>query len=287
MNITCKINNEYIFDLLSWDGSVFRGDPSLILETSDLTTVSEILKDLKIIEIFYDEQQVATYTQYNTYEGIEYLSNIFDDQRNKFVNVLKVRLGEKNLAEKVEELDKVVNKVIDIDSMTAEEYKKYLTDEFGARGQQEIFDGVDVELTDGTVARFTYNFEDQLNLITALQTIMLAETLDIMIPYHSHHKPCAMYSGADIVRIYIGLMVHSICVQTRVNMLNNWIRSLNNKEEMLEIQYDTELPQSYVSQYETVISNSLQLVASIQKRFFPDAVEDINNGETNEGNSEE
>ena len=96
MNITCKINNEYVFDLLSWDGSVFRGDPSLILETSDLTTVSEILKDLKIIEIFYDEQQVATYTQYNTYEGIEYLSNIFDDQRGKFVNVLKVRLGEKN-----------------------------------------------------------------------------------------------------------------------------------------------------------------------------------------------
>ena len=39
MNITCKINNEYIFDLLSWDGSVFRGDPSLILETSDLITV--------------------------------------------------------------------------------------------------------------------------------------------------------------------------------------------------------------------------------------------------------
>lgn len=56
MNITCKINNEYIFDLLSWDGSVFRGDPSLILETSDLITVSEILKDLKVIEIFYDEQ---------------------------------------------------------------------------------------------------------------------------------------------------------------------------------------------------------------------------------------
>ena len=270
MNITCKINNEYIFDLLSWDGSVFRGDPSLILETSDLITVSEILKDLKTIEIFFDEQQVATYTQYNTYEGIEYLSNIFDDQRNKFVNVLKVRLGEKNLAEKVEELDKVVNKVIDIDSMTAEEYKKYLTDEFGARGQQEIFDGVDVELTDGTVARFTYNFEDQLNLLSALYTVMLVQDLTTLIPYHSHHEPCRLYPAADIVKIYMGLQANSIQKQTRVNMLNNWIRSLNDKQEMLKIKYDSELPQSYQEQYQNIITSAAALITSIKARFFPE-----------------
>ena len=270
MNITCKINNEYIFDLLSWDGSVFRGDPSLILETSDLTTVSEILKDLKVIEIFYDEQQVATYTQYNTYEGIEYLSNIFDDQRGKFVNVLKVRLGEKNLAEKVEELDKVVNKIVDIDSMTAEEYKKYLTDEFGARGQKEIFEGIDIELTDGTVARFTYNFEDQLNLLSALYTVILVQDLTTLIPYHSHHNPCKLYLAADIVKIYMGLQANSIQKQTRVNMLNNWIRSLNNKEEMLEIKYDSELPQSYQEQYQNIITNAAGLIESIKARFFPD-----------------
>ena len=270
MNITCKINNEYIFDLLSWDGSVFRGDPSLILETSDLITVSEILKDLKVIEIFYDEQQVATYTQYNTYEGIEYLSNIFDDQRGKFVNVLKVRLGEKNLAEKVEELDKVVNKIVDIDSMTAEEYKKYLTDEFGARGQKEIFEGIDIELTDGTTARFTYNFEDQLNLLSALYTVMLVQDLTTLIPYHSHHNPCKLYLAADIVKIYMGLQANSIQKQTRVNMLNNWIRSLNNKEEMLEIKYDSELPQSYQEQYQNIITNAAALIESIKARFFPD-----------------
>lgn len=281
MNITCKINNEYIFDLLSWDGSVFRGDPSLILETSDLVTVSEILKDLKVIEIFYDEQQVATYTQYNTYEGIEYLSNIFDDQRGKFVNVLKVRLGEKNLAEKVEELDKVVNKIVDIDSMTAEEYKKYLTDEFGARGQKEIFEGIDIELTDGTTARFTYNFEDQLNLLSALYTVMLVQDLTTLIPYHSHHNPCKLYLAADIVKIYMGLQANSIQKQTRVNMLNNWIRSLNNKEEMLEIKYDSELPQSYQEQYQNIITNAAALIESIKARFFldiPAALEE--NGQT-------
>ena len=166
-----------------------------------------------------------------------------------FVNVLKVRLGEKNLAEKVEELDKVVNKIIDIDSMTAEEYKKYLTNEFGTRGQKEIFEGIDIELTDGTVARFTYNFEDQLNLLSALYTVMLVQDLTTLIPYHSHHNPCKLYLAADIVKIYMGLQANSIQKQTRVNMLNNWIRSLNNKEEMLEIKYDSKLPQSYQEQY--------------------------------------
>jgi len=58
-----------------------------------------------------------------------------------------------------------------------------------------------------------------------------------------------LYLAADIVKIYMGLQANSIQKQTRVNMLNNWIRSLNNKEEMLEIKYDSELPQSYQEQY--------------------------------------
>lgn len=287
MIIKCRINGEHLFDLLRWDGQSFNANPYLELETSDLSFVKEIFDNLNKIEIYYNDNLVATYTQFNAYTSIEFLVSNYDENRKAFFDVLKVTLIQKNIIDIIDELDKTVNKVVDIDKMTASEYKEYITGIYGERGQKEIFDGTNITLGDGSTPLFTYNFEDQLNLITALQTIMLAETLDIMIPYHSHHKPCAMYSGADIVRIYIGLMVHSICVQTRVNMLNNWIRSLNDKEEMLEIQYDTELPQSYASQYEIVISNSLQLVDSIQKRFFPDAVEEIDNGETNEGNNEE
>ena len=88
-----------------------------------------------------------------------------------------------------------------------------------------------------------------------------------------------MYLGADIIRIYIGLQTNSIQIQTRVNMLNNWIRSLNDKEELLEIEYDSELPEQYEQQYETVIAASLEMINNIKRQFFPEESNEDNENE--------
>lgn len=270
MIIRCRINEEHMFDLLRWDAQSFNGNPCLELETTDLISVKQIFDNLNKIEIYYNDNLAATYVQFDGYNSIEFVALQFDSNRSAFFDVLRITLTQKNIVDIVDELDKTVNKKVDIEAMTASEYKEYITGIYSEQGQKDIFSGTNITLEDDTTPLFTYNFEDQLNLLSALQTIILAETTEIVIPYHSHHQPCSMYTGGDIVRIYMGLMINSIQIQTRVNMLNNWIRSLSTKEDMLEIKYDTDLPVEYEQQYGQIISNVLQLIENIKRRFFPE-----------------
>lgn len=279
MFYSCKINNEYIFNLLGWSVEDFNSSNILNLETSDLITVKEVFNNVQLVQIYFGDNLIASYSQFNGYKSIEFRNNLYDNQREAFFDVLKVTLDQRDLISKVDELDKIVSGAVDIESMTSEEYKKYITRVYGERGQQEIFDGCEVELSNGESYQFTYNFEDQLNLLSALSTIMLAQDMTIEIPYHSHHQPCQMYAAVDLIRIYVGLQAHSIEVQTRVNMLNNWIRSLNDKEQMKQITYDSELASPYREKYLSVMASSASMIQSILERILPKPVVPTDEGE--------
>jgi GTP-sensing pleiotropic transcriptional regulator CodY len=84
-----------------------------------------------------------------------------------------------------------------------------------------------------------------------------------------------MYTAADIVKIYMTLQSNSILIQTRVNMLNNWIRSLNNKEEILNVSYNSELPKEYQDQYDFVTETTGDLLFTIIEKFFPEQQEEV------------
>lgn len=268
MFYSCKINNEYTFDLLNWSVEEFNSSYALNLETSDLITVKEVFKNIQLIQIYFGDNVTASYSQFNEYQSIEFRNNLYDNQREVFFDVLRVSLSQRDLVAKVEELDKIINGTVNIENMSADTYKKYITKVYSERGQKEIFDGCQIMLSDNINYWFTYNFEDQLNLLSALTTIILAQNTNIMLPYHSHNNPCKMYAAADIIKIYVGLQAHSIEVQTRVNMLNNWIRSLNNKEQLLEIQYNSTLPSPYMEQYTAILQSSAGIIESILSRLL-------------------
>lgn len=46
MFYSCKINNEYTFNLLNWSVEEFNSSYALNLETSDLITVKEVFKNI-------------------------------------------------------------------------------------------------------------------------------------------------------------------------------------------------------------------------------------------------
>ena len=43
--IKCRINGEYMFDLLEWESQAFNANPCLKLETTDLARVKEVFDD--------------------------------------------------------------------------------------------------------------------------------------------------------------------------------------------------------------------------------------------------
>ena len=55
MFYSCKINNEYIFNLLGWSVEDFNSSNILNLETSDLITVKEVFNNVQLVQIYFGD----------------------------------------------------------------------------------------------------------------------------------------------------------------------------------------------------------------------------------------
>lgn len=290
------INSTETFPLFSWDAVSFRSNPQLHIATDNLAQVRDTLQDLESVKIVDDqENEVAYFTEYDGFSSISYLGRNYSGMLNGFANELVVTLTKVDLVEQVQRLDEQVNPIIDIESMSLEEYKNYKIKQFSKMGESLIFQGTDVELINGVVKNFTYNLEDQSNLLNAIFTIQALDDLTITIPYHGHAEPCELYGALDILTIYMTLQVFSTTVQTLVNMRNNWVRSCETKEEAELITFDTPLPQEWQDRANAILGPALQLVEELKKKYFPiltntddgaGAEEVSENGSENENESE-
>ena len=128
MIINARINSEEgeIFRLCEWSSSTFATNPTLLLQTDDLQRVKRVFSNITKIEIYVSNNLVASYTQYDTYGAISYDGQIFVQHENIFTDCMRVSLIRTSLVDEVNRLSELVEPVIDIDSMTVDEYRDYL-----------------------------------------------------------------------------------------------------------------------------------------------------------------
>ena len=283
MYIKVRVNkdDEKTLFLCNWNASVFEADPVLRIQSDDLRTVKDIFETITCIEIFQNEALVAEYSVYDTYSDINYAGKVFVEHENIFTDCLVVRLKKRNLAEQVERLDKQINPVYDMDSMTVEELKEYKLKQISAAGETDVFSGDRVTFKDGTSKTYTFNAEDQRNLQTYLGLIaQIPDKSTIQIAYHATDEICREYSAEDIVTIYFTLQAKLLYVQTYVNMLRNYIKTLSDKTTIKAIEYGTVLPQEYQLQMQTIMQTSLAAIEELKKYYGIDTVTPEPEGET-------
>lgn len=282
------INSNDRIPLFVWDANSFRGTPQLRLATDDLVNIRNIFENLKTIQIVDEtDTEVAFFTEYDGYTSISYLGRNFSSQLEGFANELVVFLQKTSLVEQVKRLDEQVNKVIDIEGMTLEEYKEWKINKFSEMGEQLIFAGTDVTLLNGVTKNFTYDLEDQSNLLNAIFIIQALGDLSISIPYHGHGEPCELYNARDVLAVYFTLQFFSTRIQTEVNMKINWIRSCTTKEEAMAINFDDELPEEWAARAEAIMGPALELAAQLQAQYFGDIEPIVNEETAEEGEGEE
>lgn len=271
MIIKARINGEngHIFKLCSWDSTNFDSNPLLRIQSSDLTEVKNVFSHVESIEIYVSENLVAAYSQYDAYSTISYVGEVFVQHENIFAECMEVGLKRTSLASEVADLRNKVEPVIDIEAMTVDEYRDYLLKQVGAACRQEIYDGTQVELpSTGAIEKYTYNDDDQKNLTNAMAILIIAPELP-MIPYHPSGGMCRMIPSLDLLTIYGTLQVRLTYLTTRCNFMNIWIRSIKTKEELLEINWNTDLPQEYQTRVDDIYSQSLAIMNQIKQRFLP------------------
>ena len=255
--------------LFKWSAFGFKTAPQLHLATNDLAHVTSVFVNIEKLTILdADNNIIAVFTEYDGYNSISYLGVNFSSQNNEFMDELVISLTQVDLINQVQRLDKQVNQVINTDTMDLEEFKNYKIGLISQAGEQIIFNGTDVTLLNGVVKRFTYNLEDQSNLLNAIFIIQTLGDLEIYLPYHSHGEPCELYNAKDILAIYFTLQFFSTRIQTEINMKLNWIRACDTKEEVEAITIDTPLPEVWAEHAEAIIGPTMELAKQVQETYF-------------------
>ena len=281
------INSNDRIPLFMWDANSFRSNQQLHLATDDLASIKNIFESITKISIVDESNnEFAMFTEYDGFSSISYNGRNYSAQMSSFANELIVVLTKVGLVEQVQRLDEQVNKIVDIESMTLEEYKDWKISKFSEMGEQLIFAGTEVTLLNGVTKNFTYDLEDQSNLLNAIFIIQALGDLSISIPYHGHGEPCELYNARDVLAVYFTLQFFSTRIQTEVNMKINWVRACATKEEAMAIEFNSELPEEWAARAEAIMGPALELAAQLQAQYFGDVEPIVGEEELTEGGEE-
>lgn len=130
---------------------------------------------------------------------------------------------------------------------TLDEVKEAKVAEMNKTQQDAIQSGVDVTLSDGSTERFSLTERDQTSLVgLQAQVAIGAEN----IPWHTSDEDehCKFYSNADMAKITSSALSYVTWHVTYFRDLRIYIRSLESKEEVEQVTYGMDIPESYQSE---------------------------------------
>lgn len=117
-----------------------------------------------------------------------------------------------------------------------------------------ITSGFDAELSDGESHHFSLTTQDQLNLITLSS---MALTGNNEIPYHADGELCKYYTAEDINTIVSAATTFKTYHVTYFNSLKSYITTLDNVDDILDVEYGDDIPAEYQSDILKEIKNDI------------------------------
>lgn len=259
-------NDDYTFKLCSWDAPSFESSQALIVQSDDFKYLKQAFSEINKIEIFVSDNLTAEYTTFNSFSAMSYLGSVFVKHENIFAEAIQITLTQANIAEQVKRIQEQINNVVDIESMTTEEYRTYLLDVISQRCQQEIFDGAEIETSTG-IKKFTYKAEDQTNIQSAVNILMLVPELE-SVPYHASKDSCYLMPSIDMLTIYMTLQLRLTYLITRCNQLNMWIKETQTKEELMQITWESELPEVFQDNLNYIYNYALYIMQKVSEAII-------------------
>ena len=274
MAFLAKVNGTHEYRLMDWTPQSFKSSPTLRLITSDYQSVKNDFTNIKQLEIYSGENLLATYSVFDTMASFASFNSQYYETENRFVDVIEISLIKNNISEQVDKLSKQINKVIDIEEMSVDEYRDYILSQISESAQEDIYAGDVITLSDGTSGKFTYKMEDQANLTSSIAIIdkLMAIQEDsslIQLPYHSSGQSCQFYSPIDIITIYFTLFMRSVKIQTYTNAINVLIKQAATKEEITKFTYGMELPEEAQENVNNIVATSMAVMQKLMESYQP------------------
>lgn len=284
LSIRLNSDDQKTYRLVSWNAQNFSSSLTLTVQGNDLSAISADFANITKLEVFQDELLIATYSNIDSYDEITFLKNEYVQGEQKFTNALRIHLTKTDIIEQINRIDEQINPVIDVDSMTLEQAKEYKIKELGDICRAEIYAGEAVELSDGTIKNYTYNADDQANVLSAITLAFAAKQMGFdldYIPYHANGQECELLDTGSMVAIYMTLQLRLTRLTTKCNMLNCMIRDADNKDDVFDISWNTQLTQEYQARYDEIVAVSVAIAQAMAEAMMPQDEEEPEEPEEN------
>lgn len=140
--------------------------------------------------------------------------------------------------------------------------------ELSSACNKAITAGTDVQLSDGSTARFSYSLEDQSNVSEMFNAVLMGAT---SYPYHANGENCRMYSAADITAIYLALSSLKTGQTTYYNQLRQYVHTLETVPKINAVKYGDALAGEYLETYNTLLTQAQTEMQKILAKVTSDA----------------
>ena len=216
----------------------FDMECKLVVCTDDLKAVKSAFTNFKTLDIYRDDVQIATYTCFNNYKEISLQQGLYNNSNGEWEDALIVSLTRANIVEQVQRLDEKVNQIVDINTLTIDEYKNYLQEknktalaEFLA-SQSVEFNGKPYGVSEEDQNEMALNFMQYQALTTAGQQVTLE--------WHSKKSACETFTAEEFVQLTAMIKAFVYPYFQQMNMIKQQIFSSSSKEELdkIEIKYE-------------------------------------------------
>ena len=240
MVYTVKLDSsdDKVFNLMQFNSMTFDMECKLVVCTDDLKTVKSAFTNFKTLDIYRDDVQIATYTCFNNYKEISLQQGLYNNSNGEWEDALIVSLTRANIVEQVQRLDEKVNQVVDINTLTLDEYKNYLQEknktalaEFLA-SQSVEFNGKPYGVSEEDQNEMALNFMQYQALTTAGQQVTLE--------WHSKKSACETFTAEEFVQLTAMIKAFIYPYFQQMNVTKAQIFSSTSKEELdkIEIKYE-------------------------------------------------
>lgn len=240
MVYTVKLDSsdDKVFNLMQFNSMTFDMECKLVVCTDDLKAVKSAFTNFKTLDIYRDDVQIATYTCFNNYKEISLQQGLYNNTNGEWEDALIVSLTRANIVEQVQRLDEKVNQIVDINTLTLDEYKNYLQEKNKAAlaeflaDQSVEFNGKPYGVSEEDQNEMALNFMQYQALTTAGQQVTLE--------WHSKKSACETFTAEEFVQLTAMIKAFVYPYFQQMNVIKQQIFSSTSREELdkIEIKYE-------------------------------------------------
>lgn len=240
MVYTVKLDSsdDKVFNLMQFNSMTFDMECKLVVCTDDLKTVKSAFTNFKTLDIYRDDVQIATYTCFNNYKEISLQQGLYNNTNGEWEDALIVSLTRANIVEQVQRLDEKVNQIVDINTLTIDEYKNYLQEK-NKTALAEFLASQSVEFNDKP---YGVSEEDQNEMALNFMQYQALTTAgqQVTLEWHSKKSACETFTAEEFVQLTAMIKAFVYPYFQQMNVIKQQIFSSTSKEELdkIEIKYE-------------------------------------------------